>query len=97
MRSAAATHSAHIIARRLVRAKTRAYVDPIVGYLRVTNPGIWIFLAAVEVVLAGFFVWAAVETLETIEVATAIVENEMARVMPATADVLSAGMLLLGR
>ena len=57
-----------------------------------TNPGIWIFLAAVVVLLAGFFVWAAVDTLETTEAATAIVENDMARVMPTTADVLSAGM-----
>ncbi|MBQ8964583.1 MAG: hypothetical protein IJ089_12470 [Clostridia bacterium] len=66
--------------------------EQLTGYLRVTNPGIWIFLVAVVVLLAGFFVWAAVDTLETTEAATAIVENDMARVMPTTADVLSAGM-----
>ncbi len=34
-------------------------------YLHVTNPGIWIFLAAVVVLLAGIFVWSTVGTLET--------------------------------
>ena len=33
-------------------------------YIRVTNPGIWIVLAAV-VVLAGFIVWGTIGTLET--------------------------------
>lgn len=34
-------------------------------YIRVTNPGIWIVLAAVTALLAGFIVWGAVGTLET--------------------------------
>lgn len=34
-------------------------------YIRVTNPGIWIVLAAVVVLLTGFIVWGAVGTLET--------------------------------
>lgn len=34
-------------------------------YIRVTNPGIWIILAAVVVLLAGFIVWGTVGTLET--------------------------------
>lgn len=34
-------------------------------YIRVTHPGIWLTLAAVFILLAGFIVWAAVGKLET--------------------------------
>ena len=34
-------------------------------YLRVTNPGIWVILAAVFTLLVGFFVWTSVGTIET--------------------------------
>ncbi len=34
-------------------------------YIRVTNPGIWIILAATVVLLAGFIVWGVVGSLET--------------------------------
>ena len=34
-------------------------------YIKVTNPGIWVVLAAVIVLLLGFIVWGAVGTLET--------------------------------
>ncbi len=34
-------------------------------YIRVTTPGIWITLAAVVVLLAGFLVWSVVGSLET--------------------------------
>lgn len=33
--------------------------------LRVTNPSVWITLAAVVLLLAGLFVWASVATIET--------------------------------
>jgi hypothetical protein len=33
--------------------------------LRVTNPSVWIILAAVVLLLAGLFVWASVATIET--------------------------------
>ena len=39
--------------------------EKLTDYLRVTNPGIWIVLAAVLILLAGFFVWMSVDTLET--------------------------------
>ena len=45
-------------------------------YIRVTNPGIWIVLAAAAVLLAGFIVWGAVGTLETKLSAAAVSDSE---------------------
>ena len=68
--------------------------EQLTDYLRVTNPGIWIFLAAVVVLLAGIFVWSTVGTLETTAKAAVIVENHAAQVMPAGAETLREGMSL---
>lgn len=43
-------------------------------YIRVTNPGIWIMLAAVIILLVGFVVWGASGTLETKVNAAAVSE-----------------------
>lgn len=43
-------------------------------YIRVTNPGVWITLAAVVILLTGFIVWGVVGTLET-KVDAAAVSN----------------------
>ena len=63
-------------------------------YLRVTNPGIWVVLAAVILLLAGIFAWAAAGTLETKADATVIVQGRVAQVVPAGAESLEAGMPL---
>ena len=63
-------------------------------YLRVTNPGIWIFLAAVIVLLAGIFAWSTVGTLETTVPAKVICMNDVARVAPVRAEQLEPGMVL---
>ena len=39
--------------------------EQLTDYLRVTNPGIWIVLAAIVTLLVGFFVWMGVDTIET--------------------------------
>ncbi len=39
--------------------------EQLTDYLRVTSPGIWIILSAVIALLVGFFVWMAVDTIET--------------------------------
>ncbi len=39
--------------------------EQLTDYIRVTNPGIWIVLAAVLCLLAGFVVWGVVGKLET--------------------------------
>ena len=58
--------------------------DQLTDYLKVTNPGIWVLLAAVIILLAGVFVWSYTGVLETKAAATVIVENHTARV--ATSD-----------
>lgn len=68
--------------------------DQLTDYLCVTNPGIWVILAAVILLLAGIFAWSVVGTLETTVQATVIVEDHTARVIPAGAEALSAGMPL---
>ena len=39
--------------------------EQLTDYLRVTSPGIWIILAAIVILLIGFFVWMSVGTIET--------------------------------
>ena len=39
--------------------------EQLTDYLRVTNPGIWMVLAAVLTLLVGFFVWMSAGTIET--------------------------------
>lgn len=68
--------------------------EQMTDYLRVTNPGIWIILAAVIVLLAGIFTWSMVGTLETTAQARVITENHIAQVIPAGAETLTAGMPL---
>ncbi|MBR3106332.1 MAG: hypothetical protein IKH30_03990 [Clostridia bacterium] len=68
--------------------------EQLTDYLRVTNPGIWVILAAVIVLLAGIFVWSMVGTLETTAEARVIMENHIAQVVPAGAESLNAGMTL---
>ena len=68
--------------------------EQLTDYLRVTNPGIWVVLAAVIALLAGILIWAAVGTLETTAAATVTVEDHVAQIVPAGAEALSAGMTL---
>lgn len=68
--------------------------EQLTSYLRVTNPGIWVILAAVILLLVGIFSWSMVGTLETTAQATVIVVDHTARVIPAGAEVLSEGMPL---
>lgn len=54
--------------RSIFRSKTLKRIsspEQLTDYLRVTNPGIWVVLAAVLALLVGFFVWMSVGTIET--------------------------------
>ena len=68
--------------------------EQLTDYLRVTNPGIWVVLVAVILLLAGLFAWAAVGTLETKAEAAVIVREHTAKVVPTGAESLEEGMPL---
>ncbi|MCR5302411.1 MAG: hypothetical protein K6E49_08230 [Lachnospiraceae bacterium] len=61
-------------------------------YLKVTNPGVWLVLAAVIVLMAGIFVWAATGNMETTVAATVIVTDHDAKVVPLSPVELKEGM-----
>ena len=70
--------------------------EQLTDYLRVTNPGIWVILAAVLLLLGGLLAWSAVGTLETTVEARAVVQNHNAQIVPMGTDPggLKAGMPL---
>ncbi len=60
--------------------------EQLTDYLRVTNPGIWVVLAAVLAVLVGFFVWMSVGTIETTVEVGVSTQNHNAEVAIKNAD-----------
>ena len=68
--------------------------EQLTDYLRVTNPGIWVVLAAVILLLAGIFSWAAVGRLETTVEVKVIVQEHMAQIIPSNGETLAQGMTL---
>ena len=68
--------------------------EQLTDYLRVTNPGIWVILAAVILLLAGIFAWSAVGTLETSADVSVIVQDNTAQVIPSGGEKIDAGMPL---
>lgn len=63
--------------------------EQLTDYLRVTNPGIWVILLAVILLLAGVFAWSMVGTLETKAAVKVVVSDH-------TAQVISLGPETLG-
>lgn len=55
--------------------------EQLTDYLRVTNPGIWVLLAAIIMLLGGLFAWSMVGRLETLADGVALVENGQAQIM----------------
>ncbi|MBO7405156.1 MAG: hypothetical protein J6V24_09370 [Clostridia bacterium] len=68
--------------------------EQLTDYLCVTNPGIWVVLAAVILLLAGLFTWSMTGTLETTAEVKVVVADETAEVIPLGAEMLSDGMPL---
>ena len=68
--------------------------DQLSDYLRVTNPGIWVFLACVILLLTGIFAWASIGTLETVITVKVSVEAQTATVIPDGSGTLAQGMEL---
>ncbi len=68
--------------------------EDLTDYLKVTNPGIWIVLIAIIVLLAGMFVWACVGTLETTSKVSVVVSDHMAYIVLTDSGTLAEGMPL---
>ncbi len=61
-------------------------------YVRVTNPGVWLLLAALLLLLAGAVVWGFFGEIKTTKEVTAIVSNGEAVFFCENGDDFSAGM-----
>ena len=68
--------------------------EQLTDYLCVTNPGIWVILAAVILLLAGVFAWSMVGTLETKAEVKIVVTDHTAQIIPLGSETLSDGMPL---
>lgn len=55
--------------------------EELTNYLKVTNPGIWMMLAAVVILFAGLFAWSMAGSLETVADGVAVIENGEAQIM----------------
>ena len=89
--------SAHMAGSNLFREKALQRIsspEKLTEYLRVTNPGIWIVLSAVILLLGGILIWAAIGTLETKADAKVIVEDHVAMVVTDGTARLKDGMPL---
>ncbi len=83
--------------QNLFREKTLQRIsspEKLTEYLRVTNPGIWIVLGAIILLLGGLFIWSAIGTLETKADAKVIVEDHVAMVITDGSAKLADGMPL---
>ena len=60
--------------------------EQLTDYLRVTNPGIWVILASVLLLLVGLIAWSTVGTLETKVEAKAVVQDHAVQAVPVGAD-----------
>lgn len=68
--------------------------EQLTDYIKVTNPGIWIILFAIIILLAGVFVWSTVGKLETLAGGNAVVKDGTAQIVVTDYDkgVITAGM-----
>lgn len=68
--------------------------EQLTDYLRVTNPGIWVILAAVILLLAGVLAWSMVGTLETKVEVKVVVSDHTAQIISLESEPLAEGMPL---
>lgn len=81
----------------LFRKKTMdriASPEDLTDYLKVTNPGVWVVLIAVIVLMAGMIVWSCVGTLETSAPVSVIVSDHTATVVMKVPGNIAEGMPL---
>ena len=68
--------------------------EQLTDYLRVTNPGVWIILAIILLLLGGLGAWSAIGTLETKADVKVAVEEHRATVLSPDGAELAEGMPL---
>ena len=68
--------------------------DHLSDYLRVTNPGVWVVLAVIILLLIGLLVWSCIGTLETTTEAKVVVLDHTAQVYLTDGQTAEAGMSL---
>ena len=68
--------------------------EQLTDYLRVTNPGVWIILAIILLLLGGLGAWSAIGTLETKADVKVAVEDHRATVLSPDGAELAEGMPL---
>lgn len=68
--------------------------EQLTDYLRVTNPGIWVVLLAVILLLIGVFAWSMVGTLQTKTDVKVVVSDHTAQVISLGPEALAEGMAL---
>ena len=68
--------------------------EQLTDYLRVTNPGIWLVLATVILLLTGLLVWSAVGTLETRVDAKVVVKDYRAQIVVGGPETVKEGIPL---
>ena len=68
--------------------------EQLTDYLRVTNPGIWVLLAIVILLLGSLVAWASIGTLETTTEVRVVVEDHTAQVASPSRAELAGGMEL---
>ncbi len=68
--------------------------EQLTDYLRVTNPGIWLVLVTVILLLAGLLAWSTVGTLETRAQAKVVVKDYRAEVVVSGPETVEKGMPL---
>lgn len=83
--------------KTLFRKKTMDRIsspEQLTDYLRVTNPGIWVLLAIVILLLGSLVAWASIGTLETTTEVRVVVEDHTAQVASPGGAELAGGMEL---
>ncbi len=81
--------------KQIFRQKTLdriASPEQLTDYLHVTNPGIWVLLAVIILLLAGFFAWATIGQLEVVTDAKASVTDGTAQITVLSSAQVNSGM-----
>ena len=83
--------------RKIFREKAMERIsspEQMTEYLKVTNPGVWLILSSVFILLIGVIVWALIGTLKTTADVKVVVHEKKAEVVLIGEEKPEAGMTL---